>query len=63
MLAKNCQIEVYASKLRRRSEENCRNAQGDRTPLSEFKVTDIVNTTGGCIKIDMPSFRMQINVK
>lgn len=45
MLAKNCQIEVYASKLRRRSEENCRNAQGDRTSLSEFKVTDIVNTT------------------
>ncbi|MBQ4035394.1 MAG: hypothetical protein IKP81_03090 [Paludibacteraceae bacterium] len=53
MLAKNCQIEVYAGKLRRRSEENCRNAQGDRTPLSNFKVTDIVNASAISIAKEM----------
>lgn len=53
MLAKNCQIEVYAGKLRRRSEENCRNAQGDRTSLSDFKVTEIVNASAYSLAKEM----------
>lgn len=53
MLTKNCQIEVYASKLRKRSEENRRNAQGDSTTLSELKVIDIVNASAISIAKEM----------
>ena len=53
MLAKNCQIEVYAGKLRRRSEENCRHAQGDRTSLSDFEVIDIVNASAFSLAKEM----------
>lgn len=45
MFKEGCRIEVFADELRRRSEENQRNAQSDSTTLSERSIIDIDNST------------------
>lgn len=49
MLTKNCPIEVFADKLRRRSAENQRNAQGDSNSLSPRQLIDIDKTSAESI--------------
>ena len=45
MFKEGCRIEVFADELRRRSEENQRDAQSDSTTLSERSIIDIDNST------------------
>lgn len=45
MFKEGCRIEVFADELRRRSEENQRNAQSNSTTLSERCIIDIDNST------------------
>ena len=41
MFKEGCRIEVFADELRRRGEENQRNAQTDSTTLSERGLIDL----------------------
>ena len=45
MFKEGCRIEIFADELRRRGEENQRNAQTDSTTLSERSIIDIDNST------------------
>ena len=50
MFKEGCRIEIFADELRRRSEENQRNAQSDSTTLSERSIIDIDNSTAKQIR-------------
>ena len=50
MFKEGCRIEVFADELRRRGEENQRNAQSDSTTLSERSIIDIDNSTAKQIR-------------
>ena len=45
MFKEGCRIEIFADELRRRGEENQRNAQTDSTTLSERSLIDLDNST------------------
>ena len=45
MFKEGCRIEIFADELRRRGEENKRNAQSDSAALSERGIIDLDNST------------------
>ena len=53
MLEKNCAIEVFADKLRRRSSEDQSNAQGDSSKLSPSQLIDIDNSAAEALAKEM----------
>ncbi len=53
MLEKNCPIEVFADKLRRRSSEDQSNAQGDSSKLSPRQLIDVNNRAAEALAKEM----------
>lgn len=53
MLEKNCPIEVFADKLRRRSSEDQSYAQGDSSNLSPRQLIDINNLAAEALAKEM----------
>ena len=49
MFKEGCRIEIFADELRRRGEENQRNARPDSTTLSERSIIDLDNSTAEII--------------